>query len=846
MLVDLKEDNSSIFELKDMEMISESSSSASSFKKRRAPRGDATKDELDGGYWGSHDSSSRDVNSPRRTRNFQSAPSTPSVNLINESSSSKSSPSKIVSVTEKEEIVAIKLDTPSALASIAQNTPEPKKRGRPRKSPSIKIVNSVDVQTGLSQIVSKQEENDAEDKENDSKIVNSPKEGSSFNAPSFSNSVEESTTVAPLSQRRKKKSKDLKESMEEENEKKHGVSTKWNEVEKPKSEKKEEKKSIDQHSPEDKLLLHLKNPPKELSQNWSEAERQAWDSRSSKPNGFYYRHNAFLSPKKKGAWSEDEKKLFISELERHGASDKWGLLSENIPGRVGFQCATFFRHLVAIGEIKDPKYTVQGGQTKYINKGKGSAHITPPVILNSSDGYSSSENSAKSDLNEVKNVSKKRHRDQKEIANAKSKLEEKKAKVEVKNETTSTSTSPASGAPKQFKQNSLLSFFTVDPNGTKTFLIPEDKKKLALKNFKPKEKVNKSPTKGETKTEELEKQLSKEDLVKAELKKERRRLARLKKKEEKRLLEKQRKKIEKENQKKAEKESQKIQKEKEKEIRDKRDEADIRGIEIVTGIYLGGRDAAKNKTFIDQANIKSIVNISKKKNTMEDVGIDTKHYKLEDNGELANLNSKREEFIQYVQEARSQERNVLIHCELGRSRSVSFIIMWLLHSGWTLADAYAHMSKKQPEIAVNDGFKKQLMDIEVMMSGINTIDFFARTRGLNRSSSSVGSRPSSQHSSQDKRLEDSSQNSEEILSPNTIKLVETVAEAINEELQVKPSFRQPDFEGQDLVATHFEVPSIDTFLDLSQDAHLSNIEITPMFDEMPEISYSGDAWAVKE
>lgn len=79
---------------------------------------------------------------------------------------------------------------------------------------------------------------------------------------------------------------------------------------------------------------------------WSEVKNKAWKQRKRNPNAFYYRFNEPGEENKVGPWSEEEKKLFFIRLEEMGgsASRNWGIFSKAIPGRVGYQCAAFYRY----------------------------------------------------------------------------------------------------------------------------------------------------------------------------------------------------------------------------------------------------------------------------------------------------------------------------------------------------------------------------------------------------------------------------------------------------------------------------------------------------------------------
>jgi hypothetical protein len=81
----------------------------------------------------------------------------------------------------------------------------------------------------------------------------------------------------------------------------------------------------------------------------------------SNPNTFFYRNVAPGETHRTGAWTPEEKRLFLEAFERDPPlAETWGLFAAHIPGRVGYQCRHFYRCLVESGELKphpglDPK-----------------------------------------------------------------------------------------------------------------------------------------------------------------------------------------------------------------------------------------------------------------------------------------------------------------------------------------------------------------------------------------------------------------------------------------------------------------------------------------------------------
>ncbi|KAL0476548.1 hypothetical protein AKO1_006094 [Acrasis kona] len=99
---------------------------------------------------------------------------------------------------------------------------------------------------------------------------------------------------------------------------------------------------------------------------WSEARKNAFKKIKDKPNTYYYRFNKPGEEQRNGKWTPSERKMFFDRLKEFKLDTKkpqWGLFSQTIPGRVGYQCSNFYRQLVSKGEIKDDTYGVdENGQ----------------------------------------------------------------------------------------------------------------------------------------------------------------------------------------------------------------------------------------------------------------------------------------------------------------------------------------------------------------------------------------------------------------------------------------------------------------------------------------------------
>ncbi|KAL6051980.1 Ubox domain containing protein [Balamuthia mandrillaris] len=102
-------------------------------------------------------------------------------------------------------------------------------------------------------------------------------------------------------------------------------------------------------------------------EGWSGARIRAWKLIDKNPNAYYYRFNDPGVTQKNGKWSKEEKKLFMKRVEEFGVNGQWGLFSMAIPGRVGYQCSNFYRHLIETRQLTDPNYVIdENGKAHYL------------------------------------------------------------------------------------------------------------------------------------------------------------------------------------------------------------------------------------------------------------------------------------------------------------------------------------------------------------------------------------------------------------------------------------------------------------------------------------------------
>lgn len=87
---------------------------------------------------------------------------------------------------------------------------------------------------------------------------------------------------------------------------------------------------------------------------WSDVRKGAWKRREKNPNVYYYRFKDPGEDIRKGPWTPPEHETFLNLMEKVKETDDiaWGLLSKNMPGRVGYQCRSYYKQLVFKGIIQ--------------------------------------------------------------------------------------------------------------------------------------------------------------------------------------------------------------------------------------------------------------------------------------------------------------------------------------------------------------------------------------------------------------------------------------------------------------------------------------------------------------
>jgi len=131
-------------------------------------------------------------------------------------------------------------------------------------------------------------------------------------------------------------------------------------------------------------------------------------------------------------------------------------------------------------------------------------------------------------------------------------------------------------------------------------------------------------------------------------------------------------------------------------------------------LYLGtGRDA-NNHLELERKNITAILNTSFEWDLRHPIPENIMYKKLDlIDCDQEDIYSKFEESYQFINEARKANKNVLVHCRAGKSRSPAIAISYLMKAkNMRLKDAYDFVLEKRYFVRPNNGFVDQLMKYE--------------------------------------------------------------------------------------------------------------------------------------
>ncbi|KAG2727415.1 hypothetical protein I3843_01G151900 [Carya illinoinensis] len=133
---------------------------------------------------------------------------------------------------------------------------------------------------------------------------------------------------------------------------------------------------------------------------------------------------------------------------------------------------------------------------------------------------------------------------------------------------------------------------------------------------------------------------------------------------------------------------------------------------IEEGLFLGSIGAANNKNALKSLNVTHILTVASSLPPAHPNDFEYKVINVTDR-EDTDIKQYFDESFDFIDEAKRLGGGVLVHCFVGKSRSVTIVVAYLMKKhGMSLSQALEHVKSRRPLASPNSGFISQLTDFE--------------------------------------------------------------------------------------------------------------------------------------
>jgi dual specificity MAP kinase phosphatase len=135
-------------------------------------------------------------------------------------------------------------------------------------------------------------------------------------------------------------------------------------------------------------------------------------------------------------------------------------------------------------------------------------------------------------------------------------------------------------------------------------------------------------------------------------------------------------------------------------------------------LYLGSYNNATNKKELDYANIKYILNCAEECRNLFDKDFIYMKLHLSDNLDSTIIDLF-EQSMNFIEEAKKNNCNIFIHCQIGKSRSATIVLAYIMKTmKLSCDDAFKFVKNIRRMILPNLGFMRQLREYEKQLNTI--------------------------------------------------------------------------------------------------------------------------------
>ena len=128
-------------------------------------------------------------------------------------------------------------------------------------------------------------------------------------------------------------------------------------------------------------------------------------------------------------------------------------------------------------------------------------------------------------------------------------------------------------------------------------------------------------------------------------------------------------------------------------------------------LYLGSLNDSNNEDFLKNNNIKTIINVTYNHDNIKYDNI--RYYKIDTLDSIEQPILYVIDKVNYLIKNNKNNGNILVHCYVGKSRSATCIIGYLIENyNMNLNESFKYVKDKRPIINPNNGFMNQLLIYE--------------------------------------------------------------------------------------------------------------------------------------
>lgn len=143
--------------------------------------------------------------------------------------------------------------------------------------------------------------------------------------------------------------------------------------------------------------------------------------------------------------------------------------------------------------------------------------------------------------------------------------------------------------------------------------------------------------------------------------------------------------------------------------------------QILPFLYLGDYLDARNFEKLKGLGISRILNVSDSARYADDPEMIQCHIPISDFGDT-HLPAVFDRCFEFISDAKTEGRTLLVHCRHGQNRSPAVVIGYLVQlESLSLKDAYGLVVKARPRIGVHEIYLEQLRELELRKTGVSTL-----------------------------------------------------------------------------------------------------------------------------